>query len=129
MAPLWLVSGVLIGIGIVGFFTGLILAFLGLTLAAYLLSKDAGGRWFFIVGAGVGAAALVLDDVLSYGDGSCRPSPDPHSAFHECPPGGVREIFWMGVFLAVIGITGAVITWRRSGRSRQQDVGRPASKS
>lgn len=120
MAALWFVAGALIGIGLVGFFTGLILALVGLALALYLLSEGIEGAWFAVIGAGVGAAALVLDDVLRFRDGSCIQVDPPHP-FHACPPPGMNEILWIGIGVAVIGVTGHVAATIR--RSRRTDIG------
>lgn len=110
----WLFAGLLVGIGIVGYLTGLIVAAAGLAFALYLLSVGAGGAWFFVVGIGLGAAALTLDDVLHYGDGSCR---QVGPAFHECPAAGIPEIFWSGLIVAGIGFIGAIVA-RQSARRK-----------
>lgn len=102
---MWFLSGLLIGLGVVGLLTGLPLAVIGLILVAKNVAKGRHGAWFFIVGLGLGAAVLTLDDVLKFKNDQCI---GEAGRGFECPASAGNETFWAGVMMAVGLISGEV---------------------
>lgn len=63
---LWAFSGLLLGLGVVGFLTGLLLLPFSLLLMRYLRSKAVPNSWAAVVGAGLGGLLLLWNDVVGY---------------------------------------------------------------
>jgi len=110
---LWLVAGVLIGIGFVSVFSGgLLLLLAGLALAVILFLRNRGGRrgWpALLYGAGVTTALLLLPYVL--GPTSCLAGVGA----------GCYQAFTVGTFavamvVALTGLAFAVVEVRRGRR-------------
>ena len=108
---LWLVAGVLIGIGFVSVFSGgALLLLAGLALAVILFLRNRGGRrgWpALLYAAGVTTALLLLPYVL--GPTSCVAGAGCYQAF-------TVGTFAVAMVVAVTGLVFAVIEVRRSGR-------------
>ena len=103
---MWFLSGLLVGIGVVGLLTGLPFAALGVFLAFRQWSHKRRDPWLFLVGAGLGAALLTLDDVRKFNNDQCIG--EAGRGFH-CPASGAHEIFWIGVVSLVLGLLAAAI--------------------
>jgi hypothetical protein len=110
---LWLLSGVLIGIGFVSFFSGGgLLLVAGLVIGVTLFLRNR-GRWHgwpaLLYGAGIAAAILLLPYIL-------RPSPCVAGAGSGCFQGFTIGTFSVALAVAAAGFAFAVVELRRSRR-------------
>lgn len=117
-SPLWFVCGALLALGIVGFFTGLLLLPLAVGLLVRLHRQRVPGRWLVLVGMGAGTLALSWSDVVGHPATRCVMT-DVHGGF-ECRPAASVPIFFVGAVLGgagmVLGIANGVLH-RRSNAS------------
>ena len=111
---LWLISGILIGIGFVGAFSGgSLLLLVGLIIAVTLFFRTRGHRqgWpALLYGTGVTTAVLLWPYLA-------RPSPCVGGAGAGCYQAFTATIFGVALVLAGAGLAFAVIELRHRGRS------------
>jgi hypothetical protein len=111
---LWLVSGVLIGIGFVSAFSGgSVLLIAGLAIGITLFVRTRGRRqgWpALLYGAGISTAVLLLPVVV-------RPTPCVSGAGAGCYRGFTLGTFGVALLVAVTGLVFAVVELRRGPRA------------
>ncbi len=104
----WLIVGTLIGLGIVGFFTGIILVIPAVLIGMSLSRRGWAGRWFIAPGFGAGGALLLLDDVVGP-DKRCAGTSSCAGITHS-----LDGVFWFFVAIAVLGTVVALVFYSRT---------------
>jgi hypothetical protein len=111
---LWLVSGVLIGIGFVSAFSGgslLLLAGMGIGLTLFVRTRGRRRGWpALLYGAGITTALLLLPYIV-------RPGPCVAGVGAGCYRAFTVAIFGVALALAGAGLAFAVVELRRGRRS------------
>lgn len=112
-AVLWLIAGVLIGVGFVSVFSGgVLLLLVGLVIGVTLFVRNRGHRrgWpALLYGAGIATAAPLLPYVLA-------PPPCRAGVGSGCYQAFTVATFAVAVAIAVTGLAFAVLEMRRGSR-------------
>jgi hypothetical protein len=124
-APLlaWLLGGFLLGIGLVGYFTGLLLVPPAIALIAWLAHRRHPGAWGAITGFGGGIALLLADDL------SARYNCTGPQGFSSCEglnEGFIEVAFWSGIALMTIGLIASGWQLVREGRETMSNPSPPS---
>ena len=117
LSLLWFACGALLGFGVVGFFTGLVLVPFGIALLVHLWNRRVPGWWLVLVGAGTGPVALFWGDVVGHPEAPCKVI----SGGYACRASGAVPGFVAGSALIAAGVLlGLMTTYitRRSVPSR-----------
>ena len=94
---LWLLSGMLMSFGVLGFLTGLVVLPFGVGVAVHAGRSHRSSWPWFMPGLGLGPVVLLSDDVVS-----------------EHSPAGAVPVFWVGVALVVLGgVLAVYVSWQR----------------
>lgn len=121
---LWAVSGALIGVGIVAFFTGVLLVPVGLVLAVWLAARRAPGWWVWPFGAAASMVPILAD--------IGRPTDCQQPALRlgrlglDCLQGVGEDarrppvFLWAVCALLVVGVCSAVAAWTVQRERRAQ---------
>jgi hypothetical protein len=104
---MWFLSGLLVGVGVVGMLFGLPLALIGLALGVRNAVEGRRGVWLAGLGLGCGAALLTIDEVWRFEDDRCISVP---GRGFDCPAAGANEIFWAGVVLVAVSLVAGLVT-------------------
>lgn len=118
----WLAAGTLISVGLIGFFTGLILVLFGLALLVWAFDRKVPDMPAFLVGLGVGPLLLFRDEWQRYKKSGCIP--DTSTGMNQGPDcmGVYVWGYRLGLWLVVLGVV--LLIAARVRRSWRRDVGR-----